>query len=85
GASMAMAGAFALRQALRDAGAVPAALERYETEQRPVVEAKQASGRRMANWFVPDRRWRLFMRNAALNLTRVPGFDRFLYRSLTAA
>ena len=85
GASMAMAGAFALRQALHDAGAVPAALERYETEQRPVVEAKQASGRRMANWFVPDSRWRLFVRNAALNLTRVPGFDKFLYRSLTAA
>jgi 2-polyprenyl-6-methoxyphenol hydroxylase-like FAD-dependent oxidoreductase len=84
GASVAMAGAYELAQAVRGEPDVPAALAAYETRLRPIAEAKQAAGRRMANWFVPATAWRLFVRNMALRLTHIPGVDRIVFKSLTA-
>jgi len=70
GASMAMAGAYVLAEELERGGAdVRSALLRYEKRIKPTVETVQASGRRLARWFVPDSPARLTARNIALRAT----------------
>jgi 2-polyprenyl-6-methoxyphenol hydroxylase-like FAD-dependent oxidoreductase len=68
GASMAMAGAFALATELAAHAHVAAALDAYEVRLRPVIAKKQAAGRRTANWFVPASWARIRARDAALRL-----------------
>jgi 2-polyprenyl-6-methoxyphenol hydroxylase-like FAD-dependent oxidoreductase len=84
GASLAMAGAGMLAAALREERTIEAALSRYEQRMRPIAEATQKAGRKMANWFAPAEPWRLFVRNIFLRLTRVPGLDALLFKSLAA-
>ena len=70
---MAMAGAYLLARDLRDNGPVQKCLAAYETRLKPVIEQKQAAGRRTADWFVPPSRRRIAARNAALRLAGLPG------------
>jgi 2-polyprenyl-6-methoxyphenol hydroxylase-like FAD-dependent oxidoreductase len=71
GASMAMAGAETLAEELQ-AGDVGSALARYEARLRPVIQRKQAAGRRMRNWFLPESRLRLALRDAATRIAMSP-------------
>lgn len=71
GASMAMAAAWVLAGEL--GAGVPAALPAYEARMRPFAEAKQRSGRRAARWMLPDRRWRIALRNRLLGVADLPG------------
>jgi 2-polyprenyl-6-methoxyphenol hydroxylase-like FAD-dependent oxidoreductase len=74
GASMAMAGAYALANALAAAD-VPAALQAYERQVKPVIENKQAAGRRMANWFVPGSLARIRVRDLVLRLASLRALE----------
>jgi 2-polyprenyl-6-methoxyphenol hydroxylase-like FAD-dependent oxidoreductase len=55
GASLAVAGAHLLADELAGASDVPEALRRYHARLAPAVAAKQAAGRRTAEWFCPAR------------------------------
>jgi two-component system response regulator QseB len=66
---------------LNDAGAT----RRYERRMRPVIESKQAAGRRMARWFVPDDRWRLAVRDLAIRASVWPGASAPVRRTLDAS
>lgn len=72
GASLAMAGARALGQVLEGAENVEAALARFETQLRPLVEEKQQAGRRMANWFVPATPFHALVRDVGVNVMNWP-------------
>ena len=48
------------------------------------MAAKQAAGRRTADWFLPGSPARLLMRRVALWGMRLPGLDRLLGSGLVA-
>ena len=73
GASLAMAGAWALALELTAHDGIDAALARYEARLRPVVERAQKSGRKNARWVVPSSRMRILARDAVLKLSGLPG------------
>ncbi len=81
GASLAVAGGTLLADRLLRHD-VPAAIVSYERELRPVVEERQAAGRRAAGSFVPRDRLGLWTRRAALRGLRVPGLRRALLARL---
>jgi 2-polyprenyl-6-methoxyphenol hydroxylase-like FAD-dependent oxidoreductase len=83
GASMAMGGAWALAKALREEADVPAGLRAYEALVQPAIETKQAAGRKMAAWFVPASRPRIWLRDVALSLSTKPGMG-WLMRSVVS-
>lgn len=73
GASMAMAGAYVLAEELEAAGDdVRAALIRYEQRLKPASEDKQAAGRRIAGWFVPESTFRMAVRDLGLRMSLWP-------------
>jgi 2-polyprenyl-6-methoxyphenol hydroxylase-like FAD-dependent oxidoreductase len=84
GASMAMGGAYLLAQELRAHGPVPERLAGYEARLRPVIERKQAAGRRTADWLVPPSQWRITARKAILRLAGLPGLS-WLLRPVLAS
>ncbi len=69
GASLAMAGAYALSEELERERDIPAALSRYERRLRPLVELKQKEGRDFAGWFVPESALKCAARDLALRMT----------------
>jgi 2-polyprenyl-6-methoxyphenol hydroxylase-like FAD-dependent oxidoreductase len=71
GASMAMAGAYALAQSLAAERALAVALARYERDIKPEVERKQRAGRRFARWFVPDSPWRVAFQAISLRAANI--------------
>ncbi len=68
GASLAMHAASVLADELTSGNALSTALERYECRVKPIVRAKQASGRTAARWLVPPSRWKLLARNVAVRV-----------------
>lgn len=85
GASMAVAGGYVLAEELDAANAdVGAALRRYEARLRPAIERKQAAGRRIAGWFVPETRFRLWLRDLGLRASVWPIASRIVRRRLAA-
>jgi 2-polyprenyl-6-methoxyphenol hydroxylase-like FAD-dependent oxidoreductase len=80
GASLGIAGAYVLAEELERAGL--AGLERYERRWRPVVAEKQHTARKGARWFLPRSPAQLRARRAILALSRLPGIDRVVGRSL---
>lgn len=73
GASMALAGAYALGEALGDGRAeIGRALNIYEQQMRPGVEQVQRSGRKLAPWFVPSSRLRVRARNLIVRAISMP-------------
>jgi 2-polyprenyl-6-methoxyphenol hydroxylase-like FAD-dependent oxidoreductase len=82
GASLAVAGACLLADHLATAPTVPAALQRYQAQWRPVVRARQQAGRRGAEWFLPLTDARRRHRRLMLRLMALPGPDRLIARGL---
>jgi 2-polyprenyl-6-methoxyphenol hydroxylase-like FAD-dependent oxidoreductase len=85
GASLAIAGAALLTELVgpcRDAASVRPALAEYERRWRPLVEEKQAVGRRAAGTFLPETRRALLLRRVFLRAAALPGIDRLLARRL---
>jgi len=56
----------------------------YEARLKPVIERKQAAGRRVADWIVPPRQRRIIARNAVLRLAGLPGLSWLLRPVLTS-
>ncbi len=70
GASMAVGGAYVLAEELERSGPdVQAALARYERRLRPAIVKKQAAGRNIARWFVPETAFRLAVRDAVMRMS----------------
>jgi len=85
GASMAIAGAELLAGLVgpcRDRASIERALDEYERRWRPVVEEKQAAGRRAANTFLPPDRFRLLLRRWTLRASALPVIDSLVMRSI---
>ena len=73
GATLAMAGAVVLADALADRpGAIDEALAAYEARLRPWVEAAQRMARRNARLFTPANRVQLLAREAVPSLAALP-------------
>jgi 2-polyprenyl-6-methoxyphenol hydroxylase-like FAD-dependent oxidoreductase len=73
GATLAMAGAVVLADALADRpGATDEALAAYEARLRPWAEAAQRMARRNARLFTPANRFQLLVREAVLRLAALP-------------
>lgn len=71
GASLAVGGAYMLGEALaRDP--IEAALAAFERDLQPAVAAKQAAGRKTADWFVPPTAFHNTVRDVFLNAVRLP-------------
>jgi 2-polyprenyl-6-methoxyphenol hydroxylase-like FAD-dependent oxidoreductase len=85
GASMAVAGATVLDDVLATAGSdVDAAIDRYERRLRPTILAKQAAGRRMARWFVPNNRLQIAVRDLIARVSLWPGFSQIAKRAMSS-
>ncbi len=86
GASLAMAAGWVLAEELdRSPGDVAAALERYADRVRPRVVREQASGRRIARWFVPPDRLRLTLRDLVLRASLLPPVAALVRRGFAAS
>ncbi len=84
GASMAMFGAHVLAEELARAdGEVEAALLTYERRVKPAVLRRQAAGRGMATWFVPDDRLRLAVRDLITRAATWPVVETLVKGSLS--
>jgi 2-polyprenyl-6-methoxyphenol hydroxylase-like FAD-dependent oxidoreductase len=83
GASVAMAAAYVLAHELASTQSLADSLRRYEHQVRPLVERRQAAGKRAARWLVPATRWKLGLRNAAVRVADRPGMT-WLLRPLIA-
>ncbi len=85
GASMAMTGAYVLAEELSMAGStVASALARYEQQVKPDILKRQASGRKIAGWFVPDSRLQLVLRDLFTRFSTWPVVSTFVSRTLNA-
>ncbi len=73
GATLAMAGAVVLADALADRpGAIDEALAAYEARLRPRAEAAQRMARRNVHLFTPANRFQLLVREAVLRVAGWP-------------
>ena len=82
GASMAMFGAKVLAEELERARTgVESALVSYEERVRPAVAERQAAGRSMADWFVPNSRLRLAVRDLITRFSTWPPVSPLVKRS----
>ena len=73
GATLAMAGAVVLADALADGGdGIDAASAAYEARLRPWTEAAQRMARRNVHLFTPANRFQLLAREAVLRLAALP-------------
>ena len=83
GATLALAGAVVLADALADRpDAIDAAFAAYEARLRPWVEAAQRTARRNVNLFTPANRSQLLVREAVLRLAAWPFFAPLIKRLL---
>lgn len=87
GASLALAGAYVLGELLAECrpvpGSVEGALRGYEATWRPVVEQKQAVGRRGAQWFLPSSGFQLWVRRMVMLAARSRALTPLVARALT--
>ena len=82
GATLAMAGAVVLADALADRpGAIDEALAAYEVRLRPWTAAAQRTARRNARVFTPADRFQLLVREAVLRLATLPFLAPIVRRS----
>ncbi len=83
GASLALAGAERLGAALDWAGTdVEGALARWEGELRPHLATRLDAGRSTAGWFVPEKRWRMAVRDLAMRTAAMPVLSRLARRQI---
>ncbi|MFC4857072.1 FAD-dependent monooxygenase [Actinophytocola glycyrrhizae] len=82
GASLGIAGAYLLADQLHRARTVADGLGSYERLWRPVMAEKQLTARNGARWFLPRSTMELLGRRAMLALSRLPGLEHLVARSL---
>lgn len=84
GASLAVAGGYALAEELDRDGDVRKALERYDVRLRKPVAEKLESGRRFAGWFVPDSTWKSLVRDTVVRLSALKPAEYLLKRQIVS-
>ena len=83
GASLALAGAFLLAQAIADSARdVEGAVKAYEARLRPCVTRQQAAARSTAGWFVPESQIKIALRDLALRFSAWPVASRLVRRQV---
>jgi 2-polyprenyl-6-methoxyphenol hydroxylase-like FAD-dependent oxidoreductase len=75
GTGLGMAEAYVLAGELAGGGELEDRLARYEARLRPFIEAKQAAARSFAGAFAPRTAFGLWLRNQAVRLMAIPGFE----------
>jgi 2-polyprenyl-6-methoxyphenol hydroxylase-like FAD-dependent oxidoreductase len=78
GASMGMASAYCLAEALRNEASIEIALAEYERRLKKPIQQKQRAGLRTADWLVPPTRMHLFIRNVLMAMAARPFAQRLL-------
>jgi len=83
GSGLAMAGAYALTDALCVTGGDHVAgFSRYQDRFKPFVDKKQRAATRMAWWFAPRSKWQIWMRDTVTDLMNTPYLgERLIARS----
>ena len=76
--TLAIANAHVLAERLSQEMKVAVALQSYEAQLRPVLDRKQATGRRLKKWVVPSTDFQIGMRNAVVNIANLRGMGWFL-------
>lgn len=84
GASLAVAGGYALAEELDRDGDVRKALERYDARLRGPVKEKLESGRRFAGWFVPTSTWKCLVRDAVVRFASFKPAEYLLKRQIVS-
>jgi 2-polyprenyl-6-methoxyphenol hydroxylase-like FAD-dependent oxidoreductase len=84
GASLAMAGAYLLAEALHDATTYQEAFQRYEQQLRPYVQAQQRQARIFAAFFLPDTPLGLFVQQMLVKALFREAFRGLLRREFSA-
>jgi 2-polyprenyl-6-methoxyphenol hydroxylase-like FAD-dependent oxidoreductase len=84
GASLAVAGGYALAEELDRDGDVRKALDRYDARLRKPVAEKLESGRRFAGWFVPDSTWKSIVRDTVVRLSALKPAEYLLKRQIVS-
>jgi 2-polyprenyl-6-methoxyphenol hydroxylase-like FAD-dependent oxidoreductase len=84
GASLAVAGGYALAEELDRDGDVCKALERYDARLRGPVKEKLESGRRFAGWFVPNSTWKCIVRDSIVRLASFKPAEYLLKRQIVS-
>jgi 2-polyprenyl-6-methoxyphenol hydroxylase-like FAD-dependent oxidoreductase len=82
GATLAMAGALILAEALAASPDIDTALAHYEFRVRPWAESAKKTARRNIVLFTPRTRLQLFLREQALRLASSPLFARLIKHAL---
>jgi len=84
GASLAMAGAYLLAEALHEASTYQEAFQRYEQQMRPYVQAQQKSARSFARFFLPGTSFGLFFQQTLAKVLFRETFRSLLRREFNA-
>lgn len=84
GASLAMAGAYLLAEALHEAATYQEAFQRYEQQMRPLVLAQQKGARNFATFFLPGTPLSLFLQHMLVKVLFREMFRAVLRREFSA-
>jgi len=84
GASLAMAGAYLLAEALHDAATYREAFQWYEQQMRPLVQAQQRQARGFAKFFLPGTPLGLFVQQTLVKVLFRETFRAVLRREFSA-
>ncbi len=84
GASLAMAGAYLLAEALHEVATYEEAFQRYEQRLRPYVQAQQKQARGFAAFFLPDTPLGLFVQQTLAKVLFRETFRGLLRREFSA-
>jgi 2-polyprenyl-6-methoxyphenol hydroxylase-like FAD-dependent oxidoreductase len=84
GASLAMAGAYLLAEALHETADYQQAFQRYEQQMRPLVLAQQKKARRFATFFLPGTPLGLFVQQTLTKVLFRETFRAVLQREFSA-
>lgn len=91
GASMAMSGSYLLAEVLKkwkDDGAdfenLPHYYQKYQDLQRPESEKRRKKAKKMVKYFVPDSKWKIFLRNIVMRVVFLKPLSFLLRKALNA-
>ncbi len=84
GASLAMAGAYLLAEALHETATYQEAFQRYKQQMRPYVQAQQKNARGFAKFFLPGTPLGLFVQQTLVKVLFGETFRSLLRREFSA-
>ncbi|UOQ48205.1 hypothetical protein MUN88_19505 [Gracilibacillus caseinilyticus] len=73
-----MTGGYVLAENLQKSNDIRQALIKYEQNLKTQIRKTQASGRKFANYFLPDTRLRILLRDITMRLSVLPVIRKFV-------